>query len=476
MKAKKLIENLPIRVKASALHTLTISGIAIDSRKVVPKNLFVALKGEKYDGAQFIAQAIDAGASAILTDLFDPFCKTAQFIAEDPKKLLPILAARFFSHPSQTLCTIGITGSKGKTTTSYLVRHLLSELGMLSGLIGGIEAILPNAKIPSALTTHDCVYNQKLLREMLKEGCKGAILEVSSHGIEQQRVEGIDFSWAIFTNLFPDHLDYHRTIEDYAFSKKKLLQGAKGAILNADSPWSSFMGEGFSYGVKKGDICAKDIRFFPDHSEFSIEGVPFFSQLIGEANIYNALAATALCYRMGFPLRKIAKALSSFVKVPGRMERIGNVFVDFAHTGQALSSALQALRSIAKGRIIVVFGCGGERDPKRRFFMAKAAEEGAQLSIITTDNPRGEDPGKIAEEISSFFEKRPLIELDREKAIEKALRMAGPDDLVLIAGKGHETTQIFSHKTVPFDDREVVKRLLMANARRTPSGTFRYQF
>jgi UDP-N-acetylmuramoyl-L-alanyl-D-glutamate--2,6-diaminopimelate ligase len=298
---------------------------------------------------------------------------------------------------------------------------------------------------------------------MLQKGCKGAVLEVSSHGLDQGRVEKIEFDLAIFTNLYPDHLDYHQTLQKYAEAKKKLFEKGKKGIFNADSPWSAFMGQGMSFGIDKGDIRAEHLVLSPESTRFVVDGCPFLLPLIGKFNVYNALGAIAAGLEIGAKLEKISEILAGFGSVPARLERIGNVFIDFAHTGDALANVLQTLKELSKGRLILVFGCGGNRDPERRGGMARAAEKWADISIITNDNPRKEDPEEIARQIVSGFQKSPMIELDRKKAIEMALSLARPDDLILIAGKGHEKVQIFSSQTVPFDDAMLVKSYVTNN-------------
>lgn len=453
VKLKHLLKNLDVGVCGS--KELAITGISADSRTLFPGNLFIAKRGLSYDGVQFIPQAINAGAVAIVTDLFDPFLTATQVIYPSPQTLEAILASRYYGAPSKALDVVGVTGTKGKTTTSYLIHHVLNGLGIPSGLMGTIEVIVKENRFSSTLTTHDAIFNQKWLKEMVQQGCKGAVMEVSSHGLEQGRVDEIAFDLGVFTNLYPDHLDYHGTIDAYAAAKRKLFEKAKRGIFNADSPWD--MGKGFSFGVEKGDIRAQNIEVGLHGTTFQVEGVSFHIPLIGKFNVYNALASIAVGLDRGAKLPVLSEILCTFKAVPARLERIGNVFIDFAHNGEALEHALSTLREITKGKVIVVFGCGGNRPPERRSGMAKAASRLADIAIITNDNPRKEDPEEIARQIVAHFTNPPLVELDRKKAIEKALQMASPDDTVLIAGKGHEKVQIFAHHTVPFDDAAIVR-------------------
>jgi UDP-N-acetylmuramoyl-L-alanyl-D-glutamate--2,6-diaminopimelate ligase len=454
VKLRTLIKDLKVTVKGS--KEVDVTGISSDSRRVSPGNLFIAKKG----GVPFIPQAVNAGAVAIVTDLYDPFFTLPQIICENPSLLEAHLAARYYGEPAKELFVVGVTGTKGKTTTTYLIKHLLDGMHIPSGLIGTVETVIGDHRFASSLTTHDVISNQKWLREMIQKKCAAAVLEVSSHGLEQGRVDEIGFDLAVFTNLYPDHLDYHKTLEAYIQAKAKLFHKADQAILNADSFWGENGYAGFTFGIEKGDLRAKDISFSANGTEFVVQNCKFYSPLIGKFNIYNALGAIAVGLQKGASLPEMRDILAEFPSVPARLERIGNVFIDFAHTGEALENVLQTLKAICQGKLIVVFGCGGDRDPQRRVNMAQVADRLADLSIITTDNPRTEDPQEIANQIRAGFQKDPVVELDRKKAIQKAIALATEKDLVLIAGKGHEKVQIFAHQTILFDDVAVVKEIL----------------
>lgn len=471
MKLKHLLRKIQgIEVRGS--KEIDISGICADSRTVSPGNLFIARKGIQYDGNQFIQKAVDAGAAAIVTDFYDPFLKKTQIICSKPEDIEAHLAACYYENPSKKLFVIGVTGSKGKTTSGYLIHHLLEGLDEKCGLVGTVETIIGEHRIESRFTTHDAITNQKLLREMVEKSCKTAVLEISSHGLEQRRVNEITFDIALFTNLYPDHLDYHKTIDAYAISKRKLFDQLNGtAILNADSPWSDFMKGGkkrLTFAIDAAaDLRAQNIRCSERGTEFSIDGIQFTSSLMGRFNVYNLLGAIAIGLEREASLSKIAEILAKFKNVPGRLESVPNrrgicVLVDYAHTGEALENALSILREVATKRILVVFGCGGNRDPERRRTMGIAAERNADLSIITNDNPRNEDPEEIAKQILLGFREpeKVLVELDRKKAIHRAIAIAEKGDIVLIAGKGHEKVQIFAHRTVPFDDASIAKEAL----------------
>ncbi|HSX12863.1 MAG TPA: UDP-N-acetylmuramoyl-L-alanyl-D-glutamate--2,6-diaminopimelate ligase [Chlamydiales bacterium] len=456
MLLKRLFQNLNVEIKGKDTE---ITGICSDSRIVAPGNLFIA-KGK---GAQYITQAMSNGARAIVTDLYDPFLSVTQIIAPNPQELEARIASRYYERPSEKLFCVGVTGSKGKTTTTYLCRHLLEKLGQKCGLIGTIETWIEH-RVLSNFTTHDACANQKQLREMVNHQCKAAVLEVSSHGLDQGRVDEIQFDCAIFTNLYPDHLDYHKTVEQYAAAKKKLFSMARTSILNVDSPWSTFMGNGLTVGIENpADIRAENIVFNEFGTEFTVDGVQFVTPLMGYYNVYNVLCAIGLGVIKGKRIQEMSRFFLDFESVPGRLERVPNdqgkhIIVDYAHTGESLAQTLATLKPIAKQKMIVVFGCGGNRDKARRTQMAEAAEKFADYSIITTDNPRSEDPEIISQEIKSGFrtEKYRVI-LDRKMAIQEAIAMAKAGDFVVIAGKGHEKVQIFSHQTVSFDDVAIAK-------------------
>ncbi len=336
---------------------------------------------------------------------------------------------------------------------------------MDSGLIGTVEAIIGEKRIPSTLTTQDSVRNQKMLSEMVASGAKACVMEVSSHGLHQKRVEEIDFDLALFTNLFPDHLDYHKTIEEYAEAKRMLFEKAKVGIYNADSPWCEKMqvAPGLDFGIK----MASDINLSSKGTTFKVGTQIFSTPLLGRFNVYNLLGAISVGLHLGISLEKQAEIFSKIPPIPGRLEEVKNpfgfsIFVDFAHSGIALENVLSTLKEIAPKRLIVVFGSGGNRDPARRVEMAKAAEKWADLAIVTADNPRDEDPEEICRQILQGFQdrKKVLVELDREKAIAKSFDLAKPQDIILIAGKGHQKTQIFKNQSVPFDDSQVAKEAL----------------
>jgi UDP-N-acetylmuramoyl-L-alanyl-D-glutamate--2,6-diaminopimelate ligase len=478
VKLKKLLKEIPVKaIKGS--KDVEIAGLCSNSKLVTPGDLFIAKKGVTHDGARFIPDAIAAGASAILTDLYDPFFSdTVQIIHPDVASVEAAIAKTFYGHPSDNLFLVGITGTNGKTTTSYLIRHLLEAFKVRCGLIGTIEWIVGEHVFPSGKTTPDILQNYKLFHEMIAKKCQACVMEVSSHALDQGRVRSIEFDVAVFTNLTQDHLDYHKTMEEYANAKAKLFStllphGGKSfpkkAIVNADSRYFSQMIEScrvplLTYGIEQpSDLTARHIRLSVEGMEFEVDYANekhlFKTSLIGRFNVYNLLAAIGVGISRGFSLKSILETLSTFQAVPGRLERVPNekglnIFVDYAHTDDALYNVLSTLKEFKKGRLITVFGCGGNRDARKRPKMGAVVEALSDLTIVTSDNPRHEDPEMIIRNILAGL-KTPgnaLVIVDREEAIRRAVNIAKPDDILLIAGKGHENYQILSHQTIDFND------------------------
>lgn len=453
MKLKKLITPLGIE-EVRGSREVEITGICADSRRVAPGNLFVARKGHGDDGARYIPDAVAAGAAAVATDMIDPSLKgVTQIEHSDLRRLEAELAAEFYGHPSKQLRVIGVTGTNGKTTTTFILKHLLDALDQPCGLIGTIETIIGSRHQPNPLTTPDPSTIHKSLHEMVRAGCRAATLEVSSHGLDQGRLHAVDFDIGIFTNLTQDHLDYHGTMEAYAAAKAKLFPLVKQAILNRDDPYFKKMGATDPITYSLDDL--ENLELSLKGSTFTLDGVPFRLPLIGRFNVYNALAAIKACQALGYSLNALAAPLATLPQIRGRLEPVGNAYVDYAHTPDALRQVLTTLNEVKQGQLIVVFGCGGDRDKEKRPLMGAVAQELADHVILTSDNPRSEDPAAICAEISPHLETL----IDRRAAIARAIELAGPDDTVLIAGKGHEDYQIFAHSRVPFDDRQILENL-----------------
>ncbi|MCP5469503.1 MAG: UDP-N-acetylmuramoyl-L-alanyl-D-glutamate--2,6-diaminopimelate ligase [Chlamydiales bacterium] len=470
MKLKKLIEHLPIKIYKGSKE-VEITGLCSHSKYVAPGNLFIVKLGTRDDGAKYVNEALASGAAAILTDLPDPSLRdVVQLITPDVVGIEGQLASRFFGDPSRSLFTVGVTGTNGKTTVSYLVKHLLDALGGRCGLIGTIEYMIGDYHFEAELTTPDVLTNNKLLSEMVRQGSTAAAMEVSSHALSQNRVDGIHYDVAIFTNLSQDHLDYHGTLQAYAAAKKRLftsLDASSTAIttLKGMEMVEECKGKVFTYSLlPKADLYATDLHFTPEYTAFVAhhngKSSAIKMPLVGDFNVLNALAAIATCIVKGHPLEEIAPHFSTFPQVRGRFERVApNIYIDFAHTPDAIANVLSSLEHIRKGRILLVFGAGGDRDRQKRKEMGRVASA-ADLTILTSDNPRSEDPRAICDEVASGCTGEYMIEIDRRKAIEMAIALAAPDDLILIAGKGHETHQTFAHQTIPFDDRKVVLETL----------------
>jgi len=479
MQLKRLVTALtPIRVEGPLDRE--VAGIAYDSRRVTPGMVFVAVPGRKADGHDFISTAIDRGAIAVI-------CEKNGFVSQratkikvaDTRESLALAAAAYYQHPSQKLRVIGVTGTNGKTTVSFMVKQILEAAGVNCGLIGTVRYEIGERVIPAQRTTPEALEIQQMMAQMLRADCQACVMEVSSHALEQKRVCGVEFDAAIFTNLTQDHLDYHGTMENYYAAKRKLFstleQGMKrsGAIINIDDPFGARLAketnvEGqMTYGLSDtAKVRATGIKLERNATQMVIETPQekFHCRLplIGRHNVYNALAAVGAGLVLKVGVNPIQTALNAAKTVPGRLESIVlgqpfGVFVDYAHTDDALRNVLGTLREITPGRLRLLFGCGGNRDAGKRPKMGKVAAELANFTIITSDNPRRESPEKIAAAIEDGFRSvRPdgyRVELDRQRAIDEIIRTAEAGDTVLLAGKGHETYQEFEDTVVPFDDR-----------------------
>ncbi len=480
MKLKKLIAGLNFKIYGH-IKEKEILSLVNDSRIASPNSLFIAKKGNCVDGNSFIGEAINNGSIAVVSSIYNPlYNQVVQLITEDVEKTEALLAKRFYEDPSSSLYVVGITGTNGKTTISFLLKHVLDKIGYFCGLIGTIKYIIGEHSFDSTLTTPCNLSIQNMMKKMICQGCKAVSMEVSSIGLLQERTRFINFNAAIFTNLTRDHLDIHKTLEAYALEKKKLFQNLSEdsiAIVNNDSCWSKFIVKDckatiFSYGFSnQSDLWVSNFSLDLDKTIFEVNTKDFSQKfvipLIGKHNIYNVLSVIAL---MHFQLKVSLYDLSEILKLSpipkGRLELVPNnyckVFVDYAHTPDALENVLSILHEMLanRGKLIIVFGCGGDRDVEKRSLMAKVSEKYG-LSIVTSDNPRTEDPIKIIQDIEKGFTKKNYcIEIDRQQAISKALEIANQDDIVLIAGKGHETYQRFAYTTIPFDDYEVALNFL----------------
>lgn len=461
-----------------------VHGITHDSRQVKKGYLFVAIQGHKIDGHDFLTEAIEKGATALVVEKkIELASRIPQIIVTNTRSALAVMSNRFYGEPSSRMTVIGITGTNGKTTTSYLTKSIIESSGNETGLIGTIQYQIGRRVIPAQETTPESVELHRYFAEMLKSGISYAVIEVSSHALSQHRVEGVCFRSAIFTNLSVEHLDYHTNIRNYRAEKLKLVRGLGPdgfAILNADDNASKHFAACTKarivwYGIKKknADVTAEILQAGVTTTRVLLNSpwgkIPIDLNLIGKHNVYNALAAAANGLALGFTIDTVKTGIESLSAVPGRLEKIEcgqdyPVYVDFAHTHQALQVVLRTLREVTKGRIILVFGCGGDRDRKKRPKMGHIAERYADLFWITSDNPRSEDPNTIISEIQKGITKKACfrVEADRKTAIEEALSEAKKGDVVIIAGKGHEQNQIVKGVTISFDDREVVRKILQS--------------
>ncbi len=466
-----------------AYRQTDIAGIYCDSRRVKTNSLFVATKGSSSDGANFINQAIDNGASVVVSHKpRDKYCiekKVCYLTVEDASQFLRDVAKRFYGQPSEKVCTIGITGTNGKTTVAYLIESILHQAKKICGVIGTVNHRIGSRIFPSKNTTPGFLDNQEFLASLVEQNIDYCVMEVSSHALDQGRVDGIDFKQAVFTNLSHEHLDYHENHENYFEAKSKLFTGLSStsvAAVNNDDPYGQRLIPQISSGIKTygigrpADIMAKDIQLHINGSQFQLctpdGNVPVHTALMGMYNIYNILAAVSVCLNEGIPLNEIKEGIEKLSCVPGRLERVDcgqdfAIFIDYAHTEDALVNVLQAIKDISKGRLILVFGCGGDRDKTKRPLMGRVAGQLADISIVTSDNPRNEDPQSIIDQVVEGFEGDNYVSiLDRKEAIRKALGMALQDDVVLLAGKGHEDYQIIRGKKGAFNERLVIEEIL----------------
>ncbi len=452
--------------------------ITDSSDKVADGCLFVCIKGRHFDGHTAAEAALENGAVAVVTAR-DLGLKN-QIIVDDTRRAYTLLCSAFYSHPERELKMIGITGTNGKTTTAFVIREALERLGKKAGMIGTVKNVIGDREIPASLTTPDPNELFSMLRQMQQAGCEYCVMEASSQALDQRRVDGINFTCAVFTNLTQDHLDYHGDMESYMRSKHMLFENCDIAVVNIDDEAGAYMMRGVdcrcvTYSLSKDDCdySAKNIKCSAKGVQYEIvsnEGIGRISFPVpGEFSVYNSMGAAVCLSELGFNMKDVIEAVSSCRGVPGRMEVVPtdtpySVIVDYAHTPDGLQNILTALRKTAEGKIIAVFGCGGDRDRTKRPIMGEIGTSLSDIAVITSDNPRTEDPNAIIEEILTGVErhrnKRVIVEPDRTEAIRKALECAGPGDVVVLAGKGHETYQILSTGKIHYDEREVVASLL----------------
>lgn len=474
--------------KGDCMHV--VNCLITDSRRVVPGALFFAVSGLRTDGNFYAEEAVDRGAVAVITEQnLGPHFPGDFIQVADVRRALALIARRFYNNPDESLQLAGVTGTNGKTTVTMLLQHLLGGTDQV-GLIGTIRYDVGKRTLPAFRTTPESVDIYSLLNQMVENGCKKAVMEVSSHGIEQRRSYGLALDVAAFLNLTQDHIDYHKTMTAYYETKRKLFTGENGsipkvAVVNIDCDYGRRLCDDLPDDLKtitfglndKADIRAQNIRLFPNRTEFDLcfqgNKVTVVSPLLGRYNVSNLLAAVSIGYALGCDIASLVDRLNGFPQVPGRMEGIHegqefSVLVDYAHTDDALKNTCEIAREITAGNLIVVFGCGGDRDRSKRAPMLRAVLNGSSRVFVTSDNPRSESLEQIFDDMRKACSPEELRRVqfitDRKRAISLAFDAAEPGDCVLIAGKGHETFQEFDGRVVPFDDRQIARELLRLKA------------
>jgi UDP-N-acetylmuramoyl-L-alanyl-D-glutamate--2,6-diaminopimelate ligase len=475
-----------------------VTSITYDSRRAVPGSVFVALRGLKTDGAAFVPQAVTRGAAFVVAESTRPeTARVPWLVVSDARLALALLADLFYDHPSQRMQVVGVTGTNGKTTTAYLLASMLDAASLKSGLLGTVTYRLGDEEREASRTTPEAPDVQHLLDEMIRQGCRAAVMEVSSHALALKRVDGMRFAAGIFTNLTRDHLDFHADMETYFEAKRRLfemLPPEAPGIINLDDPRGPSLAAECTRPVTFSIGQAADVT--PGELDITLGGLAFDihtprgtvavqSKLVGRPNVYNILAAAATATALDLPLEAIAEGVRRLPGVPGRFEVVSapdddvTVVVDYAHTDDALRNLLETARPLSPRRLVTVFGCGGDRDRTKRPLMGMVAARLSDVVIITSDNPRSEDPARIIEEIkrgipagSQSAGRAPEIRtiVDRRDAIERAVESGEPGDVVLIAGKGHEKYQHIGDRVLPFDDGEVARTALARRRRPTKAS------
>jgi UDP-N-acetylmuramyl-tripeptide synthetase len=469
---------------------ITVSGIAYHSAKTRPGDLFFCLPGTRSHGKRYVSEAVAAGAVAVVTDMHDVDTTATVVRVPDTRMALALLSSCFYDYPSSELVMYGVTGTNGKTTVTHLIDALLYKSGTATGLIGTVRYRIRGEEYPSLATTPEASELQGLLRRMREAGVTHAAMEVSSHALAWHRTIGCDFDTVVLTNITEDHLDFHKTFTHYLASKSKLFAWLgsyplkngrmRRAVVNGDDAnWEHIADQApvevLLYGLSsRCHVRASDVRVLRDgvrfHLTTPIGSTEMQLKMTGLFSVYNTLAAVSVGFLEGIPLAEMKEILETITGIPGRFELVDagqdyTVIVDYAHTPDGLENVLSAVREFAPARVITVFGCGGDRDRTKRPLMGEVAGKYSDYCILTSDNPRGEDPVRIIDEVvpgllqttdSASFETQP----DRKEAIARAIELAKTDDIVIIAGKGHETTQIFCDHTIPFDDREIARELI----------------
>ncbi len=478
MELGKLIDKVKILECAADLKA-EISGLYYDSRKVEEGGLFVAIRGYETDGHKYIKSAVDKGAVCVVCETV-PTEDVAYILVEDSREALALCSANFFSSPSLEMCMIGITGTNGKTTSSYLIKHMLEYcLDAKVGLIGTNGNIIGDEFTQSEYTTPESYELHELFRTMADSGCTHVVMEVSSHSLSLKRVHGIEFDVGVFTNLTQDHLDFHVDMAEYADAKAMLFKSSKASVVNMDDEWSGVMIDASPTGVRGLSLENKAAAFYADDLIIYDDSVSYRLNVSGKSvavslgipgvfSAYNSMCTIACGDALGIDTEKAAEALACAKGVKGRVESVPTdgdytILIDYAHTPDAIENVLKSMRKVAKGRVVVLFGCGGDRDNKKRPMMGRAAAEHADFVIVTSDNPRTEDPNVIISHILAGVEEKGTeytVIVDRPSAIEWAIENHRSGDMIILAGKGHEDYQIIGKEKYPMDEREIVAKIM----------------
>ena len=487
---KDIISTLDVQ-QVQGNQNVSIQDITADSRAVKPNSLFIALDGATVDGHNYIGKAVDAGAVAVIVS--KPVTVPADvcvITVDDTRQAMMVCVPYFFDYPANRMRMVGVTGTNGKTTTTHMIRHILKAQGFKVGVIGTVHIMIGDTSYPIHNTTPDVVDLQHILHQMVQENVEYCVMEVSSHALALGRVSGVEFDTAVFTNLTQDHLDFHKTFENYLAAKCKLFEQVsapnqvkdnKGAVINIDDSYGyrvmkKTTAPTITYStLGKGTLNASDVHMSTKNSQYTVnykgESYPVSMNTTGLFNVYNTLAAIGACLQEGISMEAIDTALKTFNSVPGRFELIEEgqdfaVVVDYAHTPDGLQNILETAKAIKENRIIIVFGCGGDRDATKRPIMGRIAAEYGDKIYVTSDNPRTEDPVQIVKDVEvgvkeALREGTPYeVIVDRREAINHAIHDAKAGDIVIIAGKGHENYQILKNETIHFDDREEARKAL----------------
>ncbi len=472
MKLSQLLDNLPY-----GATDVEVTDITNDSRNVKQGSLFVCINGATVDGHKFAKSAAYKGACAVIAE--HNVGVDCQVVVPDTKKAYAKICSAFFGNPKDKLKLIGVTGTNGKTSTTMLIKSMLEKFGHKVGLIGTIENLIGDKAVPTENTTPDAYELHKVLKMMVDDGCDYAVMEVSSHALDQERVYGLQFVAGVFTNLTQDHLDYHGTIENYVAAKRKLFDMTAAAVVNTDDAFAKKMTDGIkchlsTYAVndQRAEYLAKAIKYNSDGVVFELLSSSKIARVRlktpGKFSVYNGLAAASCLLTLGFDFEKTAQYLSECVGIKGRAEVVETgkdytVIIDYAHTPDGIENILSTMNEVKKGRLVILFGCGGDRDSSKRPKMGKIAADLSDFCIVTSDNPRTEDPKAIIDDILVGMKdtKTPYkVIVNREEAIKFAVKNALKDDIIILAGKGHETYQIVGKEKNHFDEREVVSKVL----------------